>query len=141
MHYRSVQASDFEAVLPLLRQLWPTKVMDLERLKPLFERVTQARFYLCAEEDGRILAFGGVSFRDNLWQSGTIAYVEELVVDEARRGTGLGGEIMRRLEAIAREKGCARLELDSGFQRLEAYKFYERFGMAKRAFLFSKILA
>jgi hypothetical protein len=42
--------------------------------------------------------------------------------------------------SIAKELGCKRFELDSGFQREGAHKFYESIGFEKRAYLFSKIL-
>ncbi|HLP08866.1 MAG TPA: GNAT family N-acetyltransferase [Opitutaceae bacterium] len=137
---RDCRATDFDGVLALLRQLWPTKTIDPEVLRPLFARVLENRRYVCAEEGGRIVGFGGISFRDNLWQEGTIAYVEELVVDEGCRGRGLGQRIMERLLGYAQERGCKRFELDSGFQRPDAHRFYERFGMPKRAYLFSRVL-
>ena len=40
----------------------------------------------------------------------------------------------------AKLSGCKKIELDSGFPREEAHKFYERIGFEKRAYLFSKDL-
>jgi GNAT superfamily N-acetyltransferase len=138
IQYRPTSAADFEGVLALLRQLWPDKPIDPAILRPIFERIIEVRRYFCAEEEGRIVGFGGVSFRDNMWQEGCIAFVEELVVDSSFRGRGIGGEIIKRLQELARAKGCKRLELDSGFHRTQAHLFYEHLGFEKRAFLFSK---
>ena len=53
-------------------------------------------------------------------------YVEYLVVPEAQRGTGLGGELMRRAEAQAIARGCVGSWLTTfSFQ---ARPFYEGLG-------------
>ena len=140
IEYRPAQSSDFDGVVQLLRQLWLAKPINPSVLKPIFERIIISRHYLCAIHQDLVIGFGGVSFRDNLWQEGTIAFVEELVVDAAYRGKGVGREIMRRLHELAQSRGCKRLELDSGFHRVEAHHFYEGLGMEKRAYLFSQKL-
>jgi GNAT superfamily N-acetyltransferase len=61
----------------------------------------------------------------SLWGSFYIALV---IVPEAARGQGLGGELMRRAEAQARAWGCHNLWLDTfAFQ---ARPFYERLGFS-----------
>ena len=40
------------------------------------------------------------------------------------------------LRQFARDRGCTRLHLDSGLQRTDAHRFYEREGMRKSAFHF-----
>lgn len=53
-------------------------------------------------------------------------YVDLLYVPETLRGGGQGAELMRRAEALAREKGCAGVWLYTfGFQ---APDFYRRLG-------------
>jgi len=42
--------------------------------------------------------------------------------------------------AIAKERGCTRIELDSAFHRKEAHQFYERNGFGNRAYLFLEII-
>lgn len=68
--YRPSVVDDFEQILALLRQLWPTKELDPEALKAIFGRVVVDRLYLCAVDGDRVIGFGGISFRDNLWQEG-----------------------------------------------------------------------
>lgn len=38
------------------------------------------------------------------------------------------------------EMGCKKIELDSGFPRDKAHKFYEKIGFEKKAYLFSRDL-
>lgn len=139
---RPARLEDFDQLLVLFRQLWPTKLIVPARLREVFARVvaTPYKYYLCAVDGERVIGLGAVSFKDNLWQEGVIAYVEELVVHEDCRGRGIGSQLLEHLTALASERGCRRIELDSGFQRPDAHRLYERHGMAKRAFLFSRVL-
>ena len=53
-------------------------------------------------------------------------YVELLAVPEGLRGRGIGSDLMRRAEAVAVERGCVGVWLDTyGFQ---ARGFYEKLG-------------
>jgi ribosomal protein S18 acetylase RimI-like enzyme len=78
---------------------------------------------------------------NNLWQQGLIGHVDELVVDQRHRRMGIGSALLRRMEEIAAEMGCKRLQLDSAHHRLEAHAFYESLGFRNRAMLFSKPMA
>jgi GNAT superfamily N-acetyltransferase len=53
-------------------------------------------------------------------------YVDLLVVPEGLRGQGLGSEVLRRAEAIARKRGCIGLWLHTG--TFQAPGFYEKQG-------------
>jgi GNAT superfamily N-acetyltransferase len=139
---RAATLEDFDQVLVLFRQLWPAKEIVPDRLYDVYGRViaTPYKRYFCAVSEEKVVALGSVSFKDNLGQEGAIAYVEEVVVHEDWRGQGIGSRLLEHLTELAREKGCRRIELDSAFHRVEAHKFYERHGLEKRAFLFSRVL-
>jgi GNAT superfamily N-acetyltransferase len=93
--------------------------------------------YFCAEADGKIIGFCSYVIVDNLWQAGRIAYVTALVVDEAARSRGIGAQLIGKVIDDALSLGLKRVELDSGFPRERAHKFYEKLGFEKRAYLFS----
>lgn len=139
---RRAMATDFADVLPLFRQLWPSKPINEERLREVFLRVVAdpSRQYLCATANGAVVGLGSLTVKDNLWQEGKIAFVEELVVREDMRGKGIDTQLLNRLVLSAREAGCRRVELDSALHRKEAHKFYEQHGFESRALLFSKPL-
>lgn len=71
---------------------------------------------------------------------GRVLYVDDLVVDNGRRGEGAGGLLMEWLVEAARSEGCASLQLDSGTQRQGAHAFYFGRGMRINAFHFRLVL-
>ena len=67
-------------------------------------------------------------------------YVDDLIVDQARRSRGLGRTIMAYLDDEARRLGCRALVLDSGTQRTRAHGFYFRENFVITSFNFKKQL-
>jgi GNAT superfamily N-acetyltransferase len=65
-------------------------------------------------------------------------YVDDLVTDENSRSGGVGHAMLTFLEQIAKQRGCAGMELDSGTQRTRAHKFYFREGFVSPSFSFRK---
>ncbi len=139
---RPTQQEDFDDILPLLKQLWPADPIDVKAARDIFTGglTSDRRAYLCACLGEKIIGFGTLMIRDCLWLQGDIGYICDLVVDQEHRGSGIGTALVERAVEIARQRGCRRVELDSGFHRTEAHRFYERRGFEKRAFLFSRVL-
>ena len=132
----------FDNIYPLFEQLWPNKPINREALRDVFDRgvTSQTDELLCAVSDGVIIGFCAFAVVNNLWQEGAIAYVYTMVIDEKFRGSGYGSKLMREVLTLAKSKGLKRVELDSGFQREQAHRFYQKLGFEKRAYLFSYIL-
>lgn len=59
-------------------------------------------------------------------------YVEDVVVDEAYRGQGLGMLLMRALIVAAKKKKLSHLNLTSRPSRVAANKLYQKLGFEKR---------
>ncbi len=143
LRIRPTTREDFDAIVPLLQQLWPARPIDWKAARDIFERglTSGRRAYLCACLGKKIIGFGTLMIRDCLWLQGDVGYICDLVVDQEHRGTGVGTALVERAVEIAKERRCRRVESDSGFHRVEAHRFYERRGFEKRAFLFSRILS
>jgi len=139
---RECTAADFGQIASPLRQLWPSKQRDLERLRAACGRAPAGptQRYVCAEGDGAVVAFCLLSVRNSVRQEALPANIDELVVDERYRGRGIGRALVDHMIDLARQLGCTRIELESAFHRECARAFYERLGFEKRAFLFSKPL-
>ena len=56
------------------------------------------------------------------------ARIEDVVVDEAARGRGLGEALTREAVRLAREAGAVRVELNSRPERAAANRLYRRLG-------------
>ena len=140
---RTATVEDFPAVFELFHQLWPNRELNETAMKTVYERGLKSGtdLYLCAEVDGTVIGFCAYAIVNNFWQEGRIAYVYAMIVDEKHRGQGTGSELLQAAFRNAKESGCKKIELDSGFHREKAHQFYtEKMGFEKRAFLFSKNL-
>lgn len=73
-----------------------------------------------------------VSLRTNVWTDGSVALLDELYVAPQQRNRGLGGAILAMVERIARDRGCAWLEINVDGDDVDARRFYERHGYANR---------
>jgi GNAT superfamily N-acetyltransferase len=61
------------------------------------------------------------------------AIVENVVVDPAWRGRGVGRALLRHAVRTAEDAGCDKLQLASSNQRVDAHRFYERLGFHRAA--------
>ena len=73
-----------------------------------------------------------------MFSTGPILYVDDLVTAAAHRGKKYGSALLAFLNEHAKKLGCKYLELDSGTQRLDAHRFYRREGLEEVALHFSK---
>ncbi|MET7849122.1 ribosomal protein S18-alanine N-acetyltransferase [Streptomyces avermitilis] len=80
------------------------------------------RRYVVAEEDGKIVGYGG------LVASGDVGDVQTIAVDRANWGTGLGATLLTELLRAATAFECAEVLLECRVDNVRAQKLYERFG-------------
>jgi len=64
--------------------------------------------------------------------TGSRAVIEDVVVDEAARGLGVGEALMRCLMTLARQMGAGGVSLTSNPGRLAANRLYVRMGFSLR---------
>ncbi len=140
---RNTIDQDFGIIFPLFQQLWPNKAIHKAELQKVFERgnASATDELFCAELNGAVVGFCSYAIVNNLWQEGFISYIYALVVDEKLRGNGIGTQLINEAIRRSTQQGMKRVELDSGFPREQAHKFYEKLGFEKRAYLFSYILS
>jgi len=78
----------------------------------------------------------GFRVLENLF-CGRFLYVDDLVTAAAQRCRGHGAALLAWLRDEARRAGCAQLHLDSGLQRRDAHRFYEREGLPVTSYHFA----
>ncbi len=125
--------------------LRPVSATDAERIAALFteegypaaastiadriERFTAAEGQVIVAEDaGEILGFVAVHVMPRFEHDDTIARVLALVVDAGARGRGVGHDLMKAADAIARDAGAAFIEVTAAHHRPEARHLYEAIG-------------
>jgi len=84
---------------------------------------------LVGELKGRIVASLQLTFIPGIANQGAWrAHVEIVRVAEDLRGRGIGEAMMRHVVALARERGCALVQLTTNKARADAQRFYRRLG-------------
>jgi ribosomal protein S18 acetylase RimI-like enzyme len=81
------------------------------------------------DEQGAIV--GTLTLIILLTPGATSGFVEDVVVDEAARGRGIGAALVRECLRLAAERGARRIELHSGNHRQAAIRLYQRVGFKK----------
>jgi GNAT superfamily N-acetyltransferase len=140
--FEKAEIDDFDAVMLLLRQLWPGTRLNREKIRAAYvESLGNTNYgYFIAKAGGKPVGLVSYMYVRSLWQPRLLCQINELVVDSEMRGLGIGTILLNKVVSMARRHRCARVELDSGFFRKSAHKFYVDKGFEKRAFLFSKKL-
>lgn len=85
---------------------------------------------LVADDGGPLVGFCTAYQDMHSVRFGLRAWVEDLAIDPERRSEGIGKRLLDAAKAWARERGATHLELDSGDERADAHRFYEREGPA-----------
>ena len=113
----------------LLPQLNPTlPVPTMERLEAI---VADPAVTLLLARDGQEIVGTTtvIVYTTPFWIK---ARLDEVVVDDAARGKGVGAALVKASLELAREKGVEVVELQSGVQREEANRLYPRMGFKRR---------
>ncbi len=87
---------------------------------------------LIAEVDGGPAGFALFFFNYSTFLGRPGIYLEDLFVRPEARGRGVGRALLSRLGAIARERGCGRLEWAVLDWNENAIRFYEKLGATAR---------
>ena len=128
-------AAQIEACYPVMRELRPhlqasafvEVVRDLQRDGYRLARLVKAE---------QVVAVAGFRIKRTL-SCDRFLYVDDLVTLSTERSKGYGRVLLEWLTDRARAEGCLRLALDSGIQRKDAHRFYERNGLPVSGYHFS----
>lgn len=118
----AITPAETEACFPILQELRP----EVDR-KQFNRRVSRQREdgyrLLYVENDGQPIAVAGFRISEML-SRGRFLYVDDLVTLKGERRRGYGTRLLEEMTALAREEGCSSIDLDSGFDRKQAHRFY-----------------
>ena len=100
-----------------------------QRLKAVLD--LPAHRILVAEYDGMVAGYIHGSDYECTY-CGPLKNILALAVDEKYRGRGVGRNLISAIEEWAKEEGSEGVRLVSGFERLDAHKFYTHCGYIER---------
>ena len=131
---RDATPADLPAVVGLIRELAEYEklthlvVVTPESLAPHLFGPRPAAEAVVGEVDDRVVAFAlfFTNFSTFLGRPGL--YLEDLYVQPAHRGTGLGKALLQHLGALAVARGCGRFEWSVLDWNENAISFYESMG-------------
>jgi GNAT superfamily N-acetyltransferase len=130
--FRDAVSDDLDDVLRLYRQLnRDDPAVEEMRAREVFDHIlaTPGLRILLLEVDGRVVATTYLNLVPNLTRGAApYAVVENVVVDEAVRGTGLGKAIMRHTLDEAWAAGCYKVMLLTGSRSARTHGFYRACG-------------
>lgn len=134
---RPATREDLPAVVALLAadQLAtpPESADDLDPYLAAFEAIDRdpAHLLLVGEIDGQVIATMQLSFLPGIARRGAWrAEIEDVRVNAAHRGHGIGAAMITWSIEEARRRGCTLVQLTTNKQRTDAHRFYARLGFA-----------
>jgi GNAT superfamily N-acetyltransferase len=130
---RPGRSGDSERVFALLKQLASSYAPDRAAFDESFEFLvtnTDTSLLLVAEDaTGHVLGYALTTVTPLLYTNGRSAQLQELVVDDAHRGTGIGTALIEEIERVCRETQVKQLTVPSR----RSADFYERLGYRSTA--------
>lgn len=113
---------------------------SLEAAIPIFRRMTSYPNYkiyiaqVCAQTVGTFTLL----VMDNLGHGGApIAIIENVVVDEFHRRSGIGRRLMEYAIHVSQKHGCYKVILASNIKLTNAHAFYEALGFKVQGYAFA----
>ena len=131
---RAAEPRDVPAIVGLIREL--AVFEQLEHLMQATPETLQPHLFgaqavaeaLVAEVGGTVVAFA-LFFRNfSTFLARPGLYLEDLYVQPAHRGAGIGQALLQRLAQLAVERGCGRFEWSVLDWNVNAIGFYQRMG-------------
>lgn len=96
-------------------------------LREIIEQPETGRI-LVLREGNEVIGMVNLLFTVSTACGGKAALLEDMVIQPARRGDGLGGKLLNAAIELARQEGCLRITLLTDRVNDAAIRFYQRHG-------------
>lgn len=137
---RNAAMADRQAIVALMAALDYAGTEDFieARLAQLLAHPDEALLVAAAGDD--VVGVLSLHFLPQLALAGDICRISYFCVDDRVRGAGVGQRLLAEGEALARQRGCGRLEVHCHSRRERAHAFYLREGFVEAPKYFAKLL-
>jgi ribosomal protein S18 acetylase RimI-like enzyme len=132
---RNARLEDLDTLTMLLRQLFSIEAdfavnADWQRrgLSLMLDGCLKHRCVKVAEVEGVVVGMVTAQLLISTAEGGSVALVEDMVVDSHCRGRGIGRLLMAAIEDWSRERGAKRLQLLADRTNFSALDFYDKIG-------------
>ena len=121
---------------PAWRQLWAAYLafygakIEPEATEFTLRRIMEpgnAMFGRVAERDGAVVGFAICVMHEGTWSLEPTCYLEDLFVDPAARGTGMGRALLDDLVALGAERGWASIYWHTRADNAQARRVYDQY--------------
>ncbi|MBR2817973.1 MAG: GNAT family N-acetyltransferase [Reyranella sp.] len=130
---------DVEACFPLMQQLRPHLADGTELLARVRRQEAEGYRLLVAWRGDTAVGAAGYRFQENLIR-GRFVYVDDLVVLDSERRSGIGAVLLDEVARVAKSAGYGWLTLDTALNNVLGQRFYFRWGLLSTALHFGKAL-
>ncbi|QJW57152.1 Aminoalkylphosphonate N-acetyltransferase [Serratia plymuthica] len=143
MKVRTAVPADKKAIVALMAALdyAGTEAFIDARLAQLLAHPDEALLVAANDDDNEVLGVLSLHFLPQLALAGDICRISYFCVDSHARGLGVGQLLLAEGEALARRRGCDRLEVHCHSRREWAHAFYQREGFFEVPKYFAKLLS
>lgn len=142
---RRAEIGDIPAILELLVQVdmvhhngrpdlfrGPATKYNAEELKEIIAN-EKTPVFVCVNDEGKVLGhlFGMFKqeLNDSVQTDIKTLYIDDICVDEAARGQGVGRTLYDYIKGFAKNEGCYNITLNVWCCNPDAMKFYENMGL------------
>ena len=141
MEIRNTKLEDLDGVFELLNELYENKIEYSEFAKKYKESLENSNYYeIVAIEKNKVVGVLISRVINILAKKKNILFIDDLIVNENCRNTGIGKLLIQTATTYAISRDCGALELTSMIQNINAHRFYENNGFEKRQYKFKKNL-
>lgn len=128
---REIRVTDYNDIYLLNQEL--EYLFEIEKVKERIQFIIDNTkdIILIAKQNNEVIGYIHGSPYELLY-SDSLINILGFVVKEKFRNTGVGNVLMEKLEYWAKDNGYSGIRLVSGFDRLNAHRFYERHGYIYR---------
>lgn len=141
MNIRDATSEDSAALAELLQALgYPVTPGDVPARLQRFETQGNGRV-IVAEAEDQLVGFAAVEMTFPIHHATPVCHLSAFAIAPSARRQGIGRQLLKQVEHLARQSGCRRVVVTSAEHRSDAHSFYPANGWRYTGRRFGKELA